>query len=291
MARLISGIGVGLRRPFATELLKTKRHLDFLEITPENWVLYGGQRRSLLAACMDRHPAVSHSVSLSIGGLDPLDTALLDSVALFCEQTDAPFWSDHICYSSVLGQPTHDLLPLPFTHEAVHHVAHRAAQAQSHVGRLLLLENATYYVPMPGAELDEAGFLCAILAAVDCGLLLDVNNVYVNSQNHGYDPFLFINRLPLDRVGQLHLAGHTLVDDVIIDTHIGPIIEPVWALYQHTLRRAGRLIPTLIEWDQEIPALDVVLDEIERARSVADAALTNHQCPLSQSIEHRRVEP
>lgn len=217
---------------------------------------------------------VPHSVSLNIGGLDPLDGELLDGIAALCDDFASPFFSDHLVYSSVAGQPLHDLLPLPFTEEVVEHVARRVKQAESRVGRPLVLENATFYAHMPGCTMSEAAFLHAVCEAADCGLLLDVNNVYVNSQNHGFDPYRFIDKMPLERVRQLHLAGHTLVGDTIIDTHIGPIISPVWALYRYTLQRAGRLIPTLIEWDQEIPHLDDVLDEADRARELATAALS-----------------
>ena len=273
MPRQIAGIGIGLRRQYAAALAQTERQVDFVEIMPENWVLFGGRRRRLLEACVERYPSITHSVSLDIGGLDPLDDELLLTTAELLRRTDAPFFTDHVCYSSVRGQPLSDLLPLPFTHEVIRHTAARIAQAQDRVGRPLALENATFYSHMPGAEMDEASFLCELFAAADCGMLLDINNVYVNSVNHGFDARAFIDRMPLARVWQLHLAGHTLMDDTIIDTHIGPIIEPVWDLYRYTLGRAGRLIPTLIEWDQDIPTLDEVLDEVDRARAAARAAL------------------
>ena len=269
----IEGIGLGLRRPFARELLATERRVDWLEITPENWMFFGGQKRRILDAARERWPIVPHGVSLSIGGIDPLDDTFLSSMKALCRDLDAPFWSDHLCYSSIDGRPLHDLLPLPFTDEAVDNVAARAKAAAARVGRDLVLENATFYSHMPGATMDEAGFLLATSAASGCDLLLDVNNVYVNAKNHGFDARAFIDRMPLDLVRQLHVAGHTHVDGVIIDTHIGPVIDDVWALYRHTLARAGRLIPTLIEWDQDIPALDVVLDEVDRARAEAEAAL------------------
>jgi uncharacterized protein (UPF0276 family) len=241
---------------------------------PENWVCFGGQRRRLLDACIERFPSITHSVSLNIGGLDPLDGELLATTADLLQRTDAPFFSDHVCYSSVRGQPVSDLLPLPFTHEVIAHTARRISEARDRIGRPLALENATFYSHMPGAEMDEASFLNELFTTADCGMLLDINNVYVNSQNHGFDPRRYIDRMPLSRVWQLHLAGHTLIENTIIDTHIGPIIEPVWDLYRYTLRRAGRLIPTLIEWDQDIPPLDEVLDELDRARVVADQALS-----------------
>ena len=268
-SRDISGIGVGLRRQFAKELATTSRQVDFIEIVPENWVCFGGKSRRLLDACTERFATVSHSVSLNIGGEDALDGELLEKTAALCERLQAPFFSDHVCYSSVQGQPVHDLLPLPFSQQALEHTAARICQVQQQVGRPLVLENATFYAHMPGAQMDEATFIGQLLEAGDCGLLLDVNNVYVNSQNHGFDAQQFIDRMPMHRVRQLHLAGHTLQGNTIIDTHIGPIIDPVWELYRYTLKRAGRLIPTLIEWDQEIPPLAEVLDEVDRARAIA----------------------
>ena len=272
--REISGIGIGLRRDFAAELLKSQRRVDWLEITPENWMRYGGSRRRTLDAALDRFPTVSHSVSLSVGGPDPLDNEFLDAQAALCERMAAPFFSDHICFSSALGQPVHDLLPLPFSREAIAHTVLRAKAAQAHVGRPLVLENATFYAHMPVPKdeppLGEADFLCAILDGSGCEMLLDVNNVYVNSRNHGTSAKAFIDRMPLERVRYIHLAGHTEKEDVIIDTHIGPIVDPVWQLYRYTLQRAGRLIPTLIEWDQDLPALDELLDEADRARAICD---------------------
>lgn len=273
MPRQISGIGVGLRLQYAAELATTERPIDFIEIMPENWVCFGGKRRRHLDACAERFPSTTHSVSLNIGGGDPLDGELLDATAELLRRVEAPFFSDHVCYSSVRGQPVSDLLPLPFTREVIDHTAARIIEARDRVGCPLALENATFYSHMPGAEMDEASFLCQLLEAGDCGMLLDINNVYVNSQNHGFDPRAFIDRMPLSRVWQMHLAGHTRVDDTIIDTHIGPIIEPVWDLYRYTLRRAGRLIPTLIEWDQDIPSFAAVVDEVDRARIAAAEAL------------------
>jgi uncharacterized protein (UPF0276 family) len=269
----IEGFGVGLRSRFVRELLGTTRAVDWLEITPENWMFYGGSKRHLLEAAAERWPIVPHGVSLDVGGLGALDAPYLSEMSRLVRSLDAPFWSDHLCYSSIDGRPLHDLLPLPFTHEAVENVGRRAREAADRVGRPLLLENATFYAHMPGGEMTERAFLLAALAAGGCDLLLDVNNIYVNSLNHGGDPYAFIDALPLDRVRYVHVAGHTRVDDVVIDTHIGPTPDPVWALYRHATRRAGRVLPTLVEWDQEIPALDVVLDEVDRARAEASAAL------------------
>ncbi len=273
MTRALHGFGVGLRRPFADALLEAGRPPDFIEVTPENWAFFGGRRRQMLEANAERFPSTSHSVSLSIGGLEPLDRPLLDALAQLVRRHQMSFFSDHLCYSSVAGSPVHDLLPLPFTAEVVEHVARRVAEAQERVEAPLALENATLYAHMPGAQMDEAAFLAAVLERSGCQLLLDVNNVYVNSLNHGFEPHAFIDRMPLDRVVEIHLAGHTEMDGVVIDTHIGPIIDPVWDLYRYTLARGGRPIPTLVEWDQEIPELDVVLDEVDRARAHAAQVL------------------
>lgn len=270
-----SGIGVGVRTSFAEGLLSTSRQVDWLELVPENWMFYGGARRKLLDRLAERFVLVPHSVSLDVGGAGPLDSTFLDALRALVDRLDAPCFSDHVCYSSVDGRPLHDLLPLPFTVEAAALVGERGREAAAKVGRPLVLENATFYAHMPsGPEgLDEARFLTECLSRAGAELLLDVNNVYVNSKNHGYDARAFIDRLPLERVRYVHLAGHTLQPDgVILDTHIGPVIDDVWALYRYTLAKAGRALPTLIEWDAEIPPLDVVLDEVDRARAELKAA-------------------
>ncbi|MFZ5444218.1 MAG: DUF692 domain-containing protein [Myxococcota bacterium] len=270
----LEGIGIGLRTPFASEVLHTQRRIDWLEIVPENWMFYGGRKRKLLHQLAERFTLIPHSVSLNVGGLDPLDPRFLDALAELTAELDAPLFSDHVCFASTGGRPLHELLPLPFTHEAAEVVGRRAREAMARVGRPLVLENATFYAHMPAADgLSELDFIRECLRHSGATLLLDVNNVYVNSQNHGFDARAFIDAVPFEQLTYLHLAGHTREDDVIIDTHIGPIIDDVWALYRYTLQRAGRLVPTLIEWDQDVPPLDVVLDEADRAREEAARAL------------------
>jgi uncharacterized protein len=268
------GIGIGLRRAFAEELLRTPRAVDWLEITPENWMGRGGRDRWLLDACAERWPIVPHAVSLSIGGPDLLDDELLDGVTALVRRLRAPWWSDHLAFSRAHGTYLQDLLPLPFSEEAVEHVTMRLAEVEHRVGVPLLLENITYYGLMPGSTMDEPAFVQAVLAASGANLLLDVNNLWVNAQNHGQDARAVIDRLPMERLGQLHLGGHTRAEGRIVDTHAAPVSAEVWDLYAHTLARAGRLVPTLIEWDAEIPSLDRVLDEVDRARSLARWALT-----------------
>jgi len=282
-AQEIGGVGVGLRRPYATELLERAENLagrvDWIEVTPENWLRYGGARRRLFEQAIECFPGVPHSVSLSIGGTDDLDGTLIDAIGELCDRWGAPWWSDHLCYSSVAGAQLHELLPLPFNEEVIEHVARRAERVQAACGVPLVLENATYYAAMPGGTMDEASFLVGAVESADCGLLLDVNNVWVNSLNHGTDPEAFIDRMPMDRVLQIHVAGHTRFDHVVIDTHIGPVSEPVWRLYRRAIARAGRFVPTLIEWDQDIPPLDRVLEEVDRARIEAGRALGSEETP------------
>ena len=261
------GVGIGLRKAYDDELLETPRELDWIEVIPENVVGWSGRVRRILERCRERWPVVPHGVSLNVGGLDPLDVGFLDGLRELCARVDAPFFSDHLCFSRVDGVYLHDLVPLPFSDEAVEHAAARIRAARDHVGRPFLLENPSYYAVMPGSHLDEAAFYTRVAEAADCGLLLDVNNVYVNAQNHGYDARAFFDAIPLDRVWQVHLAGHEVQPHVIVDTHGAPVPEPVWDLYRDLLERIGP-VSTLLEWDANIPSLDAVLDEADRARAL-----------------------
>ncbi|OJT16531.1 hypothetical protein BO221_49620 [Archangium sp. Cb G35] len=261
------GAGIGLRREFYARLPETSRALDWVEIIPENFLTLGGRPQRALDACVERWPVLPHGVALNIGGPEPLAEDYLSGLKALVERVDAPFFSDHLCYSRLRGTYLHDLLPLPFSEEAVEHVVPRVREVQARVGRPFLLENPSYYALMPGGTLDEATFLRHVAEEADCGLLLDVNNVYVNARNHGYDPRAFVDALPLERVVQLHLAGHEQQPDVIIDTHGAPVCDEVWSLYRYVLERTGP-VSTLLEWDQDIPSLEAVLDEADRARAV-----------------------
>lgn len=281
------GAGIGLRRPHVDALLATGRALDWLEVTPENYMRFGGQARRSLLACRARWPIVPHGVALNVGGLEPLDDAYLTDLRRLCDELDSPWFSDHLCYSRVDGVYLHDLLPLPMNDEALAHVVPRVREARERVGRPFLLENATYYEVMPGSSLDEATFLSRVVEEADCGLLLDVNNVYVNSVNHGYDPVAFLDALPLDRVAQVHLAGHEVRPDVIIDTHGAPVPDPVWALYQQLLERTGP-VTTLIEWDHQLPDdVNVLLAEADRARELLARTVTR-RVPRPGALEATR---
>lgn len=260
------GAGVGLRREHFDELPGTARTLDWLEVTPENH-LAGGWAARALERCAARWPIAVHGVSLDLGGSDPLDPAYLAHLKALCDRVDAPHFSDHLVWSRLDGTYLHDLLPLPFREDVAVHVAGRIEEAREAVGRPFLLENPSWYALMPGSELDEAAFLGSVLERADCGLLLDVNNVVVNAANHGYDARAFVDALPLERVAYVHLAGHHVRDDgVRIDTHGAPVPDPVWALFEHLLARTGP-VSTLLERDQDVPSVDVLLDECDRARA------------------------
>jgi uncharacterized protein (UPF0276 family) len=261
------GAGVGLRREFFEDLFASERPVDWLEIVSENFMGVGGRSRWALEQALERWTVIPHGVNLNIGGPDPLDVRYLDELRALVERVDAPFFSDHLCYSRLAGVYLHELLPLPFHEDVIAHVARRIRRVQEHVGRPFLLENPSYYAVMPGSTLSEAETLTRVVEEADCGLLLDVNNVYVNAQNHGYDAEAFLDELPLERVGYVHLAGHTHEPEAIIDTHGAAVPEPVWDLFRALLERTGP-VSALIEWDHDIPPLDVVLDQADRARSI-----------------------
>lgn len=267
--RAPAGVGVGLRRPHWAAVLETSRRVDWLELIPEVFVGVGGQAARVLDALRERHRLVPHGVSLSVGGPDPLATDKLRGLRELASSVDAPYYSDHICLASIDGIETFDLLPLPFCEEAAEHVASRAREARAQLERPLVLENITYYATMPGSEWDEGRFLHEVFARCEAGLLLDVSNVVVNAKNQKRDPRELLDALPLARTEQIHLAGHRHQAQwgLVIDDHASAPSEESLALYEYALRRIGRPVPTLVEWDQEVPELGVVLDQADRARA------------------------
>ena len=264
----MKGVGIGLRRELHDAILRTNRRIDWLEIVSENFMGVHGRPRYVLDACLERWPIVPHGVAASVGTerTDGYD----GSLASLVERVDPAFFSDHLCYAHMQGHESFDLLPLPFTEEAVHAAATRARLIAQRVGRPMLLENITYYAVMPGSTMSEPEFLRRVLDSSGCDLLLDLNNLYLNAINHGQDPCEALAQMPLDRVRQIHLAGYSVEGDLLLDTHSSAIAEPVWSLYRQTVARAGA-VPTLIEWDQRIPSLDAVLDEADQARAILEA--------------------
>ncbi len=270
----MSGAGLGLRRellaPLADQSVDTADGIGFMEVAPENWLQIGGRLGRQFRAYTERFPFVCHGLSLSIGSPAPLDVAFVKRVKTFLDAYGIADYSEHLTWTGDEGQ-LYDLLPIPFTADAVRHVAARVRQAQDILERRIALENASYYAPL-ATELDEAQFITAVLEEADCDLLLDVNNVYVNSINHGYDAELFLDRLPLSRVRYLHMAGHYQeTPTLLIDTHGADVIEPVWDLLAATYARLGPL-PTLLERDFNLPPLPQLFTELANIRHHQAAA-------------------
>lgn len=258
--------GVGLRRTHFDELGDHLDQLELVEVVVENALGFSGQAGRVIDTVCAHVPTVLHGLTLSIGGPDPIDFAYVEQLAGLCDRLGAAWTTDHLVSSSGFGVQYHELVPLPFTAETIDHVASRVTQVKPRLPVPFGLENPSYYLNLPG-EMDEATFLCELLEAADCGLLLDVNNVYVNSQNHGYDPRELIAALPAERVLQFHMAGHERRDGLIIDTHAAALIDPVLDLYRYALEVIGPR-PTILEWDSAIPPLSDLLMENQRIRDV-----------------------
>jgi uncharacterized protein (UPF0276 family) len=240
--------------------------VEFMEAAPENWIGVGGRLGKQFRQLAERYPLVLHGLSLDIGGPDPIDTELVRAVRKLMQDVNAPLYSEHLTYCAVDGH-LYDLLPIPFTEEAVQHVVARVCQVQDILGQPLTLENASYYA-QPDAQMSEAQFIAAVVYESGCNLLLDVNNIYVNAINHRYDPVAFLDELPLERVRYLHVAGHyDEADDLKVDTHGADVIDPVWSLLAHVYQRLGP-VPTLLERDFNFPPLPVLLQEVARIRSL-----------------------
>ena len=261
----ISGAGLGLRRDFMDDLAKLNYEpADFLEVAPENWMELGGTYGKKFAEFTARYPMVCHGLSLSIGSPAPLDEHFLIRLKKFLDKHNVRAYSEHLSYCSDDGH-LYDLLPIPFTQEAVSYVAKRIKRVQEILERPLIIENVSYYAA-PGKEMNEINFLNGVLEEADCDLLFDVNNVYVNSINHGYNPEDYIKAIPTDRIAYLHIAGHyDEADDLKVDTHGSDVIDPVWQLLEKTYQHHG-VIPTLLERDFNIPSLNTLISEVDKIR-------------------------
>ncbi|WP_116364496.1 DUF692 domain-containing protein [Parahaliea mediterranea] len=271
-AREIRGAGLGLRRALLGPLLsRPTGDIDFMEVAPENWIGVGGRFGRQFREIAERYPLVLHGLSLDIGGPDALDLDLLRAVRALMDELQVGFYSEHLTYCAAEGH-LYDLLPIPFTEEAVGHVVARIQQAQDIIGQPLVLENASYYA-QAHRDMSEAEFISAVLQRSGAELLLDVNNIYVNSINHGYDPVAFLASLPLSRVRYLHIAGHyDEADDLKVDTHGADVIDPVWALLSRAYDLLGPL-PTLLERDFNLPPLPQLLQEVAEVRRRQGCAL------------------
>lgn len=263
--------GIGLRSPHHREVLHGKPAVAWLEVHSENFFGAGGPNPRYLDAIRADYPISLHGVGLSLGSTDPLDVEHLAELKGLIARCEPGLVSEHLAWSSVAGRYLNDLLPLPYTEEALKHICLRIGQTQDYLGRQLLIENLSSYLRFAHATIPEWEFLAAVAELTGCGILLDVNNIYVSAVNHDFDPYLYIQAIPSAAIQELHLAGFHDAGDCLIDTHGTPVSAAVWRLYRHTLRCHG-LKPTLIEWDTAIPALPVLLQEAAKAQSLMEAA-------------------
>ena len=261
------GHGVGLRTTHFPDILDGTAHADWFEAISENFMIRGGRPLHVLALVRADSPVVLHGVSLSIGSVDALNDAYLTELRTLADQIEPAWVSDHLCWGSLGGHYAHDLLPLPYTEEALRHVIERIARVQDRLGRRLLIENVSSYITYTHSTMTEWDFLAAVARGADCGILLDVNNIYVSAQNHGFDPSDYLAGMPGDRIGQIHLAGHSDMGTHLLDTHDHAVPDVVWDVYREAVRRFGA-VSTLVEWDERVPPFETVIAEAERARAV-----------------------
>jgi hypothetical protein len=266
------GFGLGLRPQHYTEILEGSPKVDWFEVISENYMVDGGQPLRMLDRIRERYPVVMHGVSLSIASTSPLDIGYLKRLKALAERVEPKWISDHLCWTGVHGVNLHDLLPIPYTSEALDHVVDRVSQVQDVLGRRLTLENVSSYVTFGQSEMSEWEFVTEVAARADCWLLFDVNNVYVSSFNHGFAASDFLNGVPRDRVVQFHVAGHSHEESHIVDTHDHPVCDEVWDLYRDAVAHFGP-VSTMIERDDNIPPLAELVEELDHARAIAGQVL------------------
>jgi uncharacterized protein (UPF0276 family) len=264
----LCGFGLGLRTPHYEAILNEPHAIDWLEVITENYLVPGGKPLHYLERIRERFPMVMHGVSLSIGSTDPVDFEYLRNVRALASRIEPHWISDHLCWTGVDGRNLHDLLPLPYTEEALREVVARVGQVQDALGRQILLENVSSYLTFHASEMTEWEFLSEVALRADCNILLDINNIYVSSVNHGFDATDYLQAMPKSRVRQFHLAGHSDMGGHLIDTHDHPIVPAVWELYSQAVARFGA-VPTMIERDDNIPELSELVAELAVARDLA----------------------
>ncbi len=267
------GVGVGLRTVHYPHILEKRPQVDFFEVLSENYMDTGGRPLWVLEQVAERYPIVLHGVSMNIGSADPLNREHLQKLKSLAARTRALWVSDHLCWTGVAGRNTHDLLPMPLTEKALRHVVDRVKTVSDVLERPLILENASTYAEFVSSSMPEWEFFGRLMEEADCGMLLDVNNVYVSAFNHGFDPKAYLDAIEPSRVAQYHLAGHTNKGTHIIDTHNDHVIDTVWDLYRHAVARTGN-VSTLLEWDADIPAFEVVHAEALKSRAYRDEEKT-----------------
>lgn len=263
------GIGIGLRTAHYSHILETQPAIDWFEIISENFMVGGGRPLEILDSVLDRYPVVQHGVSLYFGSLEPFDRNQLAGLKKLVERTRTPFLSDHLCWGSFDGCFSHDLLPLPYTKEAVANTAERIKFVQDYLGIPIAVENVSSYLEYTDSEMTEWQFLSEVSEQADCGILLDVNNIFVSSYNHCFDPISYVCNIPLDRVAQIHLAGHSERGGYLLDTHDDFVKPDVWSIYKSVIDKIGPT-NTLLEWDAHIPDFDVVHRESLKAAEIVE---------------------
>ena len=261
------GFGLGLRKEHYNAIIDTKPAVDWFEILTENYLVPGGKPLYFLDQICEQYPVVMHGVSMSLGSHDPLDMDYLKQVKALAKRTNAKWISDHMCFTGVDGINAHDLLPLPYTDEAIKHVSQKIAQAQDYLGMQILVENASTYITYKQSAMTEWDFTKSVAEESDSLILLDINNIFVSAYNHGFDPLEYLDGIPSERVQQHHLAGHSQYDGYIIDTHDHDIVKGVWDLYAEAIKRYGE-VSVMIERDDNIPELPELMNELQMARDI-----------------------
>ncbi|MBT9329910.1 MNIO family bufferin maturase [Paracidobacterium acidisoli] len=275
------GVGIGLRVPHYQHILSRKPVVDWFEIISENYMIDGGRPLEILDRILEQYRVVQHGVSMYFGSADPLNREHLKRLKQLVRRTKTPWLSDHLCWGSVDGRYTHDLLPMPYTWEAVKVTAEKIRQVQDFTEVPVVVENVSSYAEFHVSEMTEWEFLTEVVEAADCGILLDVNNIYVSSQNHSFDPFTYVNHVPAERVAQIHIAGHSKFEKYILDTHDHPVLPAVWKLYARAIERCGPTA-TLLEWDDRIPSFDEVHDEALKANEFLQAVTPKAKADAAQ---------
>ncbi|QHS50759.1 DUF692 domain-containing protein [Edaphobacter sp. 12200R-103] len=258
------GVGIGLRVPHYRHILEKKPVVDWFEIISENYMVDAGRPLTVLDSILEQYRVVQHGVSMYFGSAEPPSREHLRRLKSLVRRTKTPWLSDHLCWGSVDGTYTHDLLPMPYTFEAVKVTAEKIRQIQDFLEVPIAVENVSSYAEFHVSQMTEWEFLNEVVEQADCGILLDVNNIYVSSQNHNFDPFTYVNSVPAERVAQIHIAGHSKFEKYILDTHDHPVLDPVWALYARAIERCGPTA-TLLEWDDSIPSFEEVHAEALKA--------------------------
>jgi uncharacterized protein (UPF0276 family) len=268
------GYGLGLRRQHYDDILDSRPDVDWFEVISENYMVDGGKPLYYLSRIRELYPIVMHGVSLSIGSTEPLNYSYLKQLKNLIQYVEPVWFSDHLCWTGIDKLNMHDLLPLPYTEEAIDHIVDRVARVQDYLGRQMLLENVSSYISYSESQLSEWEFLREVAQRADCLILLDINNIYVSAFNHNFDPSVYLRAMPAERIYQIHLAGHTREKGIIIDTHDHPIADPVYDLYSEAIERFGR-VSTMIERDDHIPPLADLLQELARVRRIGETSLVN----------------